>query len=141
MNRNLIQTSSPFLDLAKRFFDTDFNYPLFENRYNGLSNVLENENEYLIELSTPGFKKEDIKIELENDVLTISSEVEDKKEENGDGYHRREFYKSSFARSFTIPKNVNKNKISANMNDGILVIEIPKFVDEKKNEKLKITVK
>lgn len=48
MNRNLIPATSPFLDLAKRFFDTDFNYPLFENRFTGLSNVLEKENEYVI---------------------------------------------------------------------------------------------
>ena len=63
MNRNLARTDRPFLDFAKRFFDNDFNYVPFFERNNGLSNILEKENEYLIELSAPGLKKEDIKIE------------------------------------------------------------------------------
>jgi HSP20 family protein len=134
MNKNLIV--SPFMDFAKRFFgDDDVNYvtTLFEGRGNcGLINVYEKENEYSIELSAPGLKKEDIKIELNDDVLKISSVVEDKKEDKFDGYYRKEFRKSSFERSFTIPKDVVKNEISATMTDGILVLTAPKFKEEKK---------
>jgi HSP20 family protein len=143
MNRNLARTDRPFLDLAKRFFDNDFNYvPFFEGRNNGgLSNIMEKENEYLIELSAPGLKKEDIKIELDNDILRISSEVEDNKEDKNNGYYRREFYKSSFERSFTVPKIADKNAISATMNDGILTVSIPKLKEEKKPDNIEIKIK
>ena len=144
MNRSLVnRTENPFLDLARKFFDNDFDYylPSSLTRNSGLSNVSENENEYLVEISAPGLKKEDIKIELENDVLKISSNIENQKEEKNEGYYRREFYKSSFERSFAIPKGANKDEISATMNDGILIVEIPKLKDEKKNENIKITIK
>ena len=143
MNRNLARTDRPFLDFAKRFFDNDFNYiPFFEGRNNGgLSNILEKENEYLIEITAPGLKKEDIKIELDNDILRIFSNVEDNKEDKGEDYYRREFYKSSFERSFTIPKIADKNAISATMTDGILIVEIPKLKEEKKPDNIVIKVK
>jgi len=138
---NLMKTDTPFLNLAKKFFDNEFEYiPAFERRNNGLSNVLEKENEYQIELSAPGLKKEDIKIELENDVLKISSNFEDQKEEKNDGYYRREFYKSSFERNFTLPKIANKNEISAQMENGILIVSIPKLKEEK-TENIKISIK
>ena len=143
---SLATTKSPFYDMAKRFFDDDFFYfpSILENRKNnaGLSNIMETENDYLIEISAPGLKKDDINIELENDLLKISSEIEDKKEENNNGYYRREFYKSSFSRSFTIPKNVKKEEITASMDNGILTLSIPKVKEEeKKNNNLKITIK
>lgn len=144
MNRNLIsKIDSPFLGLARRFFDNDFDYsPLFGSKNNGgLSNILEKENEYLIEITAPGLKKEDIKIELDNDILRIFSNVEDNKEDKGEDYYRREFYKSSFERSFTIPKIADKNAISATMTDGILIVEIPKLKEEKKPDNIVIKVK
>jgi len=141
MNRNLVETS-PFFDLAKKFFNADnFNYPeIFEKRNSGLSNVLENENDFSIEISAPGLKKEDIKIELENELLKIYSDFIDQKEKNKEGYHKKEFFKSSFERSFILPKNVNKNEISATMTDGILSVIIPKLKEEK-SDNIKITIK
>ena len=143
-NRSLARYENSFMDFAKKFFDTDFNYlPTFESRRgNGLSNILETENEYQIEISAPGLKKEDIKIELENDVLKISSTVEDSKEEKNDGYYRREFFKSSFERNFTVPKGVKKDEISASMTDGILNVTIPKIKEEdKKKDTIQISIK
>lgn len=143
MNTNLVtKWESPFLEMAGKFFNNDFIYhPAFESRSHGLSNISETDNEYIIELSTPGFKKDDVKIEIENDVLKISSDFEDKKEEKNDAYYKREFYKSSFSRSFTLPKTIKKDEISATMNDGILTVNVPKNKDEKKNENIKITIK
>lgn len=140
--KNLEVASSPFFELANRFFGTDINYPaIFESKRNsGLSNVSENENDFYIEISAPGLKKEDIKIELENDILKISSDIVDKKEKEENGYYRREFYMSSFERSFTLPKNANKNDISASMIDGILNITISKL-KEQKSDNIKITIK
>lgn len=136
MNTNKNLLVSPFTDFMKKFFDDDTNYvtTLFESRGNcGLINVYEKENEYTIELSAPGLKKDDIKIELNENVLRISSTVEDNKDDNFDGYYRKEFRKSSFERSFTIPKDVVKNEISAIMTDGILVLTAPKFKEKKKD--------
>lgn len=143
MNRSLIsKNDNPFLDLARKFFDNEFEYlPSSLIKNNGLSNISENENEYLIELTAPGLKKEDIKIELENDVLKISSSIENNKEEKNENYYRREFYKSSFERNFAIPKGVNTDEISATMTDGILIVEIPKMKEEKKSEGIKISIK
>jgi len=110
MIRSLVNRENPFLDFAKDFFDTNFDYLPTLTKNGGLSNISENESDYLVEISAPGLKKEDIKIELENDVLKISSNVENEKEEKNENYHKREFYKSSFERSFAIPKGVNKNE-------------------------------
>lgn len=145
MNRNLMKTENrPFFDLARRFFNEDFNYfdsPLFTTKNGGLSNILEKDTEYVIELSAPGLKKEDIKIELDNDILRISSVNEDEKEEKNDGYYRREFYKSSFERSFSVPKIADKNAISATMVDGILTVSIPKLKEEEKTNNIEIKIK
>ncbi|HTB32078.1 MAG TPA: Hsp20/alpha crystallin family protein [Bacteroidia bacterium] len=89
-------------------------------------NISEKETNFLVEVSAPGFKKEDFKILSENGVLTISSEhTEEKKEENAK-FTRREFRKGSFSRSFTLPENVNTENISAAYENGVLSVELPK---------------
>ena len=142
MNRNLeVAATSPFFELANRFFDMDIYPEIFESKKNsGLSNVSENENDFSIEISVPGLKKDDIKIELENDILKISSDIADKKEEEKNGYYRKEYYISNFERCFTLPKNANKIDISASMIDGILNITIPKL-KEQKTDNIKIDIK
>lgn len=89
-------------------------------------NIKENETDFELELSVPGRKKEDFNIEIDKDVLTISSELttdEEKKEEN---YTRREFSFNSFKRSFTLPETVDTEKVKANYENGILSFVIPK---------------
>ena len=145
MSKNLMTTNgNPFLEMAKKFFDNDFDYypSVFETRRNGgLSNVSENEKEYKIEMTAPGLKKEDIMIDVEDNVLKIASNVEDQKEEENDGYYRREFYKSSFQRNFNLPKLVDKESISATMTDGILSVSIPKIKEEERKDTLRISIK
>jgi HSP20 family protein len=91
-------------------------------------NIMENDNEYEIEVAAPGMKKDDFKVNLDKNQLTISSEKsEEKKEKNADNYSRREFSYQSFQRSFTLPENlVDDEKISAKYSDGILHVRIPK---------------
>ena len=72
--------------------------------------------------------------------MKIYSDFINQKEEETEGYHKREFYKSSFERSFILPKNVSKNEISATMTDGILNVIIPKLKEEK-SDNIKITIK
>jgi len=92
-------------------------------------NIHENEKQFTLELAAPGLKKDDFKINIENQVLTISKEVTEKKEEVKDNFTRREFAYNSFSRSFKVPKTILVNKIKADYKDGILSIALPK--DEK----------
>ena len=89
-------------------------------------NIKESDDEYALEVAAPGMKKEDFKINLENNQLTITSEVKKENKEE-DSYTRREFSYQSFQRTFSIPENiVNGEKISAKYSDGILTVKLPK---------------
>jgi HSP20 family protein len=95
-------------------------------------NVIEKDDEFAIELAAPGMKKDDFKIHLEGNVLTISSERKDHKEEKTKNYSRREFSYQSFQRSFTLPEaTVESEKVTAEYSDGILNIHIPKREEAK----------
>lgn len=91
-------------------------------------NIKETPENYSLELAIPGKKKEDFKIELDHDLLTISSEnkSESSEENKEDHYTRREYKYSSFSRSFTLPDVADGEKISANYKDGILNVVIGK---------------
>ena len=91
-------------------------------------NVMENDNEYLIEVAAPGLKKNDFTINYENGRLSISSERKEEKEEKKRGKVTRcEFSYQSFQRSFSVPENiVNAEKISAKYEEGILQVTLPK---------------
>src|SRR5688500_12993520 len=97
-------------------------------------NVMESNDDFRIEVAAPGMKRSDFKVELDNNVLTISSQREDKHEEkdaNGN-YTRREFSYQSFQRSFSLPENkVLGDKISARYSDGILYVTVPKSEEAK----------
>lgn len=97
------------------------------------ANIKEAETEFIVDLAVPGMDKKDFNIELENDILTISSErkneIEEKNEESN--YFRREFSFHSFQRSFRVPENrVDVEKIEANYKDGVLHIKLPKLAEK-----------
>jgi HSP20 family protein len=95
-------------------------------------NVRENENEFHLEVAAPGLKKDDFKIEVDKNVLTISSEKEDHSEEKNGSYSRREFRYASFKRSFSLPENlVNSDDIKAQYVNGVLEIHLPKREEAK----------
>ena len=113
------------------FFSNYFNDEVLNSlgsAYLPATNISENEKAFNIELSVPGFDKDDIKIEIEKDVLKISAQNEVKNEEKDENEKvlRREFKKSSFTRSFTIPEDIDTDNISAVQKDGILQITLPK---------------
>lgn len=89
-------------------------------------NIRETDNAYELELSAPGKKKEDFNINIENDLLTISSQFSESKTEEEGKYNRREFSFSAFQRSFTLPETVKDDDIKATYEDGILRIDLPK---------------
>jgi HSP20 family protein len=92
-------------------------------------NVVENQTEYKVNLAAPGMKKSDFEIDVEGNMLTISSEKEETKEQKDEQYTRKEFSYSSFSRSFSVPDDVRQDKIEAVYEDGILKISLPKKED------------
>jgi HSP20 family protein len=122
-----------------RFFDSDW------MKMNALPpvpavNVIEAEKEFVIELAAPGLTKKDFNLEVENGVLTISVEKKSEKEETDKNFTRKEFNYSNFTRSFTLPENVNDEKIIAHYEEGILKLHIAKKVLTKANPKKEIAV-
>ncbi len=113
-------------------FDDDF-FPALSSNTTSMPavNIKEDDKRYTLELAVPGIDKKDLKIDINEDVLTISCETKNESEENKDGYKRKEFSYSSFCRSFQIPDNVNQDKIEANYKDGILSVGLPKMEEDK----------
>lgn len=95
-------------------------------------NIKEDKDSFEVEMAAPGLEKNDFKIDLDNNLLTISSEkkVENETKEN-QKFTRKEFSYQSFSRSFTLPKNVESDKISAKYENGILKVSIPKIEEDK----------
>ncbi len=97
-------------------------------------NIYENNEKFAIEIAAPGLEKEDFKIDLKNEIIMVSSEKSDKKEETNKGkVIRSEFRYASFQRSFALPKEVDVANIKAYNKNGILIIELPKKVEFKEN--------
>lgn len=95
-------------------------------------NILENKEDYKVSLAVPGMKKEDFNIDVEGNMLSISCEKEENKEEKEEQFTRKEYNYSSFSRSFTLPEGVNKEKIEAKYEDGVLKLVLPKREEAKK---------
>jgi len=102
--------------------------------------ISEDESAIFIEADMPGIKKEDIKVSLEDGVLSICAERVHNEEEKKKGYHRVERSWGSLSRSFTVGENVDPEKIEAAYDNGVLNIKVPKVKPEPKSGK-EITVK
>jgi len=103
-------------------------------------NIRENADDYTLELAIPGMKKSDFNIDVDNKILSISSEIETKEESEEENYTRREFGYSSFKRTFAMPDTVNSEKVSANYEDGILRINLPKRDEAKEKPSRRIEI-
>jgi HSP20 family protein len=104
-------------------------------------NITENKDEYLVSLAAPGMKKDDFKIDVDGNMLTISSAKEETKEEKDKKFTRKEYSYSSFSRSFTLPQEVNMEKIEAKYEDGVLKLMLPRKEEAKKPSAKQIAVK
>ena len=94
-------------------------------------NVTENQDNYLVSLAAPGLKKDDFHVDISGNLVTISSEKEETKEDKEKNYTRKEYNYSSFSRSFTLPEDVKQDKIEASYEDGVLQISLPKKEESK----------
>ncbi len=137
---------SYFPSVSDRFFNNelmDWDHSNFSSTNTSLPavNVRETPDDFIIEMAAPGMKKEDFKISLQNNTLSISSEKEIKKEQNDDKYTRKEFSYQSFQRSFAIPGNtVDAEKIEANYKNGILNVILPKREEVKPQPEREIKI-
>ncbi len=115
-------------DMLDRFFENDnrLDYGYSSPK----TNIMENEDSYKIEMFIPGVSKSDIKIELENDVLTVSKSVKQDGEETTT-YRLREFANGAFERKFSLPDDVNAENIKADYSNGILTLTIAKKEEAK----------
>lgn len=103
-------------------------------------NISEQKDEYLLSLAAPGLKKEDFRIDVNGNVLTISSEKEESSEEKNKKFSRKEYSYSSFSRSFTLPEEINQEKIEARYVDGVLKISLPRNEEVKRLSAKQIVV-
>ena len=105
-------------------------------------NISEEEKQYKVELAAPGMKKDDFNIDVDDNMVTISSEKESEKSESGEGdkYAFREYNYASFSRTFSLPENADVDKISAKYSDGVLSLNVPKKPEQAKTKKNKIRV-
>lgn len=91
-----------------------------------LVDISEDDKEYLIKAEIPDMKKEDVKISVQDDILSISGERKYEKEEKGKKYHRVERAYGSFMRSFAVPENADGSKVNAEYKEGVLTVHLPK---------------
>lgn len=89
-------------------------------------NIKENENGFELHMAIPGLHKDDVNIEVNKNVLTISSEVKTERETKEDNYTRKEFSYGAFKRSFTLPETIDEDKINAIQENGVLKLTLPK---------------
>ena len=150
---NLIKRSNSLVPSIPSFFD-DFLTKDISDWFNTnfstgnasipAVNIIENEQDFTVEMAAPGMSKKDFKIDLENHVLTISSEKKEGQEEKNEkgGYFRREFSYRSFQRCFRLPDEIIDTKhIHATYEDGILKLVLPKLQIKKSGSVQHIEIK
>lgn len=123
--------TQPTIDFIK-IFDEFFNEPTCcTSRKSPTHDVIENDDEFIIELELAGIKKDDIEINTEDGELTIDAE---RNRDEDLKYNRKERYSGKFKRIFSLPDNVDIENITASHVDGILTLTIPKTVEESKKK-------
>ena len=123
---SLIKRDFPMMANFTDFFDDDWLQARFARDWTPAINVVENEDNYEIEVAAPGMKKKDFNVSIENGVLTVHGRAEKEEEEKGKNFTRREFSTRSFTKSFTLPENVDEEAMKARYDDGILHLTIGK---------------
>lgn len=127
------------------FFSSYWNNDFLKNFFDGgvpATNVKENDKQFTIDVSTPGMDKENIKIEVDKNVLKISAEKQTETEEKDENEKvlRHEFGYSSFSRSFTIPEGIDTENITATQKNGVLEIILPKQQEAKEDKVKQIAI-
>ncbi len=104
-----------------------------------LVDITEDEKEYLIKAELPEVKKDDVKVSVQDGILTISGERKSEKEEKNKKFHRVEWAYGSFSRSFTLPEDADADKVAGDFKDGVLKVHVPKS-EKAKPKKIEVKV-
>jgi len=124
---------SIFDDLDNPWTDLVSNFRIGSNNFSVPAvNITSQNGDYLISMAVPGMKKDDFKIDYKDNLLTISCSKEESTEDKNARYTRKEYNYTSFSRSFTIPNEVNSDKIDAHYENGLLSIKLPAREEFKK---------
>jgi HSP20 family protein len=116
---------NPFTDVFKSFFNDSFFSERMISQVPAV-NVPVNKDHHHMEMATPGLKKEDFKVNLERNMLTITSQKQQEQTGGGKKYNKREYRCTSFVRSFTLPEVVNNMAVKAAYTDCVLCVDVPK---------------
>lgn len=148
-NRELGSFPSDILSMQReinRMFDTFFRGGLSDETalvptaWTPSVDIAEHDNEYVVKMEIPGVEKNDVKITMHDNVLTVTGEKKNEKESKGSSYHRIERAYGAFERSFALPSSVKADSIDAVFKDGILKITLPKS-EEAKPKQIEVRVK
>ncbi len=134
--------NSPFADLFDDLFGAEKREMMQNKSYECApsANILESDEAFKLQVAVPGIKKDDIKIDLEKNILSISSEkTSGETKEKDVKFTRREFKYGSFNRSFTLPETIDTDKIGADVTDGILTVTLPKKEEIKVSKQIAIS--
>ncbi|WP_228851507.1 Hsp20/alpha crystallin family protein [Aegicerativicinus sediminis] len=139
-----ISTLPRFSSWFDNFFDNDLGTGFLSNFNTGMTlpavNIKEDAEQFTLEIAVPGMKKSDFNVDVDNKILSISSETQSEKSEKEENYTRREFGYSSFKRTFTLPDSVNSDKIKAIYKEGILSVILPKKEEAKEKPAKRIEI-
>lgn len=146
--RELATFPSDILSMQReinRMFDNFFRgendeASLFAPTWKPAVDITEHDDEYVAKVELPGVNKDDVKITMQDNVLSIRGEKTQEKKGKEENYHRVERYYGSFQRSFTLPTSVKSDRIEAEYKDGILTIRMPK-AEEAKPKQIEVKVK
>jgi len=116
--------------------DIAFREPVIVSEWSPLVDITEDDKEFVLKVELPEVKREDIKVTVENGVLTITGERKFEKEEKNKKYHRVERSYGSFLRSFSLPEETNGDKVNAEFKDGVLLVHLAKVKSAKPNAHL-----
>ena len=132
--RSIVNYSPVSLDVLGNFdriFDSFFNDSTVRRSSSPRVDIQEKEGAYLLEAELPGMSEKDVEVKVDDNLLTISSKSENEKSEERDGYILKERRHHSFARSFVLPKDVDRDSIEANFANGLLSLTLNKTPETK----------
>ncbi|MGM0442609.1 MAG: Hsp20/alpha crystallin family protein [Fibrobacterota bacterium] len=136
---NIVRSSNPFSSLMDEVFGNNYNLDRAAVM-NPSVDIRENDDSYVISVDLPGMEKKDVNVTVENDMLRISGERKDETTTDEKGYHYSERSFGSFKREFRLPDDVQGDKTTAKMKNGVLEIDLKKS-GEKKSREIDISVK
>ena len=130
-------------DEMNRIFNTNFpsafsHEDIASGGWSPSVDIFENETEIVLEAELPGMKREDFDVSIENNVITLRGERKFEKNEEGENYHRVERAYGTFTRSFSLPRGVSAEATTADFNNGVLRVTLPKR-EEAKARKIEVT--